>query len=461
MVFSMVQNFLKIIDFILEKISETRIPGLAISIVKGDDIVFTKGFGYKNIASGELVSPKTLFGIASVTKSFTALAIMKLVERGLIDPNDPVDKFVPLNVKPFGENITIHHLLTHSSGLPALAYAEAFIRGVLGLDDSWLPITSNEEIIAFMRDSRDWVVSRPGERFFYLNEGYVILGNIISKVSDKSYEDFVKEEILKPLKMSRSFFSKEEVERDGDFATPYIIDRENKHVASSFPFGITADGGLISNVLDLSNYIRMYLNRGEFNGDSVIDAKFIELMEKGYVKSAYQLIGDEKYGYGWNIVPDFHGYKLVEHSGSVLVHTAYIGYIPYKKLGIALLANASGYPMSHIGKYVLTYMLGEDPDKLEFIKNYRILNKLQGIYKTYRDTFKLEIKRNGDFLFAIEKDRYMETMIPLVPVKLEDDYAEFFTIIRGVKHRVEFHIKTDKIELFYERYKLIKPITKN
>ena len=455
-VFHMVDDFSLVVDFVLEKMSETRIPGLAISIVENDEVVFARGFGFRDIGSGALVGSGTLFGIGSVTKSFTALAIMKLVERGLISLDDPVDKFVSLGVKPFGENITIHHLLTHSSGLPALAYAEAFIRGVLGLDDCWLPITHHEDIVSFMKGCEDWVVSRPGERFFYLNEGYVLLGYIISKVSGKRYEEFVRDEILRHLGMNRTFFTREEIENDGNWATPYVIDRENKHVPSSFPFGISADGGLISNVLDLTNYLRMYINRGEFNGVRIVDNEFIELMEREYIKLPYELIGGESYGYGWSVVPNFHGYKLVDHSGSVLVHTAYIGYIPEKRIGVAILANASGYSLSHMGKYVLTYMLGKDPEELEFIKMDRILNKLQGVYKTFKGTMKLHIKRNGDFLMAITKDRLTETSVPLVPVKFEDDYVEFFTFIRGAKLKVEFVIKEDKIELLYERYKLIK-----
>jgi len=449
-------DFTPIERFILEKISETRIPGLSIAVVKDNEVIYRNGFGYRDLKRAEPITPRTLFGIGSVTKSFTALAILKLVEEDKISLDDSIEHYVPLKIRPFGEEITIHHLLTHSSGIPALAYAEAFIRSFLGIDHCWLPICKPEDVITFMSDAQEWVEAKPGEKFFYLNEGYVLLGYIISKVSGMRYEDFVREKILKPLKMNRSYFFKEEVEKDGNWATPYMIDKEGRHIPTSFPFGITADGGLISNVLDLSNYIMMYLNNGEFDGKRIIDRGLLKKMLTGYIKVPWQLWGGESYGYGWIITPNFHGHTVISHSGSVLVHTAYVGFIPEKKLGVAILANASGYPLSFIGMYVLTYLLGKDPEKLPFVKNDRILRKLVGTYKTYKGTMSVDVVREGDFLYIVIKDKLMETRVPLIPSELEEDRAIFYTLIRGVKYTIEFHIKPDRIELLYERYKLVK-----
>jgi CubicO group peptidase (beta-lactamase class C family) len=443
-------------SFILEKMSETRIPGLSIALVEESETIYQRGFGFRDLSSGLPATPRTLYGIGSVTKSFTAIAIMQLAEKGKISLDDPIEKYVPLKLKPFGETVSIHHLLTHSSGIPALAYAEAFIRGVLGLDHQWLPVSSPEDIIAFMRDAEKWAVSKPGRRFFYLNEGYVLLGYLISKLSGSSYEQFVKKEILKPLNMSRTFFSKSEIEKDQDTATPYIVDREKKHIASAFPFGITSDGGLISNVVDLANYIKMHINRGEFEGTTILSKEMLELMEKAHVSLPYQVFGGESYGYGWMVTPKFQGYKLVSHGGSVLVYTAYVGYLPEKKIGVALLANASGYLLSHIGMYTLSKLLKVDPNTLTFIKNDRILSKLQGQYETYMGTMKVDVNKKGDFLYLEIKDKYTEQIIPLIPEKLEEDHARFYTISGGRKYTADFEIREDRTEMIYERYKLVK-----
>ncbi|MFQ6074122.1 MAG: serine hydrolase domain-containing protein, partial [Candidatus Bathyarchaeia archaeon] len=332
----MSEDFGDLESFILEKMSETKIPGLSIALVRGNETIYLRGFGFRALSSGLPATPRTLYGIGSVTKSFTAIATLQLVEEGKISLDDPVEKYVPLKLRPFGETVSIHHLLTHSSGVPALAYAEAFIRGVLGLDHHWLPVSSPKDIITFMRDAEKWAVSRPGKSFFYLNEGYVLLGHVISKLSGMRYEEYIRERILKPLKMSRTFFSKSDVENEEDKASPYIIDREEKHIPSTFPFGITSDGGLISNVIDLSSYIKMHINRGEFEGTRIISNETLELMEKPHVSLPYQVFGGESYGYGWMITPEFHGYRLVGHGGSVLVYTAYVGYIPERKVGVAV-----------------------------------------------------------------------------------------------------------------------------
>jgi CubicO group peptidase (beta-lactamase class C family) len=155
--------------FILEKMRENKVPGMSISIIADNKTLYKRGFGFRDILSGLPATPRTLYGIGSVTKSFTALAIMQLVEEGKVGLDDSVDKYVPNVPKPFGESPRIRHLLTHTSGLPALGYAEAFGE-VTGSNDVWLPICSPEDVITFMQDAQDWAVRRPGEAFFTLTK---------------------------------------------------------------------------------------------------------------------------------------------------------------------------------------------------------------------------------------------------------------------------------------------------
>ncbi len=444
-------------SFILSRMSETRIPGLSIAIVRGDEVVYARGFGFRDITRGLPATPRTVYGTGSVTKSFTALAILKLVEEGKLSLDDPVEKYVPLKLRSMGEPVRIHHLLTHSSGIPALAYAEAFLSGVLELDSTWLPVSTPEDVIAYMSNAESWAVARPGERFFYLNEGYVLLGYIISKVTGIRYEEYVKRSILKPLAMDRSYFYAEEVEKDPDVATPYIIDRDGRHVPRRFPFGITADGGLLSNVLDMARYIAMLANRGELNGVRIASRESIELMERKYIDVPWKIFGDEGYGYGLVITERFLGRKLVGHGGSVLVHTAYMGYLPQERIGVIVLANASGYPLSHIGMYALALALGHDPEKeLEFLRTEKVLRLIEGVYEAYRGSFRYIVERRGEFLALVYRNRYGERTTILVPEEVREDYARFFTIYAGRKLYAEFIFDGDKVTLLYERYKLVK-----
>jgi len=443
-------------SFILDKISETRLPGVSLAVVKDSELIYARGFGFRDIESGLPASPDTLYGIGSVTKSFTALAIMQLVEEGKLSLEDPVERYVPLKLRPFKEPVRIHHLLTHSSGIPALAYAEAFIRGFLGDPNSWLPVAKPEDVLTFMKDAEEWAVAKPGEKFFYLNEGYVLLGYIVSKISGIKYEDYVVQRILKPLDMHRTFFYGDKAQSDPDKATPYIIDEDKKIIVGRFPHGITSDGGLISNVVDLSKYISMYLNKGEYKGRKIVAKEYIDMMETPYIEVPFRMFGGEGYGYGWIITPDFHGRKLVSHSGSVLVYTAYVGYMPEEKIGVAVLANGNGYPPSYIGLYTLALMLGLKAEDLPFLKMERLLKKLEGVYESYKGTLKAEVKRRNGYLTLGFKGKYMAREIPLFPEKKEDNVALFYTISGVRKLEVEFRFKEDGVELLYERYKLVK-----
>jgi len=442
--------------YIFDKMSKTKLPGLSVAVVEGDEVVYARGFGFRDLESGAPMTPQTRVGIGSVTKSFTALAIMMLVEEGKLSLDAPVDEFVPISLRPFGEPVRIWHLLTHSSGIPALAYAEAFIRHIVGEEATWVPIASVDDLKAFMDGAESWAAARPGERFFYLNEGYLLLGRVIEVASGKSYGEFVKERVLEPLGMNRTTFRREEVASDPDWATPYVVDREGKRIPSNFPFGISADGGLISTVLDLSNYLRLYINRGEWKGKRLVSPESLEQMETPRVPLPSPLFGNEGYGFGWSIYPDFLGHKLVAHSGSVLVHTAFAGYIPDAKIGVAVLANASGHPLSQIGMVSLAMMLGREPESLPFVRHDKLLEKLVGRYETYKGTMKLQVSRKGDALLFETKGRLLESSVPFLPEELADNYARFFTVQHSRKVVAEFFVEGDKVTLLYERYKLVK-----
>jgi len=444
-------------DFIFKKMSKTHLPGLSLAIVKDGEIVYSRGFCFRDLEYGLSATANTLYGIGSVTKSFTALSIMQLVEEGKLSLEEPVNKYVPLDLKSGEDPIKIWHLLSHTSGIPALAYAEAFIGYITGADDKWIPVASYEDIFTFMREANQWALTKPGERWFYLNEGYLILGYIIEKLSGMSYEEYVKKRILEPLQMNRSFFKKEEVDAERDVATPYIITRDGECKKSTYAYGpITSDGGMISNVLDLASYITMYINRGRYGSGSLVSSELIEEMEKPRIKLPLQIFSGEAYGYGLHITPDFMDTKLVGHGGSVLVATACIGYIPEKRVGIALLANGSGYPLSQIGMYGLALMLGKNPENLPFIRVENAFDLLTGLYETYKGTMKAKVVSKGGILHLEIKDKYNDMIVPLIPEDIDSEIKTFYTIEAGAKLPVEFTVKGDKVDLIYERYRLKK-----
>ncbi len=456
-------------EFILEKMGETHLPGVSVALLEGGEVVHQRGYGFRDLKDGLPATPETLYAIASVTKSFTCLALMQLQEKGRLSVDDPVDRYVPLGIKPFGEPIRLWHLMTHTSGIPALAYAEAVLGKEHGSTEKWLPIAGPEDLLTFMRGAQDWVHSRPGERWFYLNEGYVLLGEIIERVSGQSYAEYVREHILAPLGMRRSAFDRTTVEADADRATPYVIDKEGKAIPSSYTYGrILSDGGLVSNVLDLIRYVQMYLEGGKIAGSAggrVAGEGSVRAMMEGRVRlPAAGWLDDERpgavlrqpglYGYGLHSYPDFFGHRLVGHSGSVGVATAYIGFIPDRNVGAAVLANGTGYAPSQMAMVALATLVGEDPQGLPFVRIERALDGLAGVYETFRGTMRVTFRRKGDFLVAEFKTKHHEEHVPLIPEVVEGNEPRFYTLSVGRRTPVEFYRKGDAVEVIYERYKL-------
>lgn len=419
-------------------------PSIVIGVLKNDEIVYAKSFGFKDLENFLPADINSVYGIGSITKSFTSLGIILLQDEGKLSVEDYVDKYVNVNVRPNGERIKIWHLMSHTSGIPALGYAEAYIRYLVARKGKYIPIAKEEDVIDFLNEGKDLAIYKPGEKFLYLNEGYVVLGKIIEKVSGTRYEEFIRKKILEKLEMKRTYIDKE-VLSDSNVATPYYLEG-NEIKRGSFPFGIKADGGILSCVPDMIRYIKGLMNRRL--------TKSVEEMEKIRVQYPYSYFPGEGYGFGLRITPNFFGKKLIGHGGDVLVYTGYIGYIPEDKLGVVVLSNISSFPLSMIGMYTLALLLGKDPDKeLPFIRMLNLLNKLTGKYVSFKETVTAEVKMVGGGL--IIKDPFSEVVATYE--RSEDNLHIFNVEMLGAKMPVYFIEKeNEEIFLQYERFLLKK-----
>ena len=249
-------------NYIFRKMSDQGIVGLSIATIKDGKPDYRRGFGFRNFVKGTSATPNTIYCIGSLTKAFTSSAIMQLSEKEDLDLNDPIGKYLPLELTAMGEPVLIKHLLSHSSGLSALGYAEATLTAVTDFSDHWLPISSPEDLMVFMNGADEWAMAKPGERYASLNEGYILLGSIIKEVSGLDYADYVKTNILEPLNMKRSTFYEQDVENDEDVATPYVSGSNGEKIETRYPYGqMISDGGLMSNVVDMVKFIQMFLKR--------------------------------------------------------------------------------------------------------------------------------------------------------------------------------------------------------
>jgi CubicO group peptidase (beta-lactamase class C family) len=448
-------NFTKLEQFIYDKMAETRLPSVTAAIVQDGKVIWSKAFGFSNLESGIAATTRSSYCIGSVTKCFTSLAIMQLAEQGKLSLEDPIEKHVPFAIKPFGETVRIKHFLSHTSGIPALGFAEIVIRNVSGATDSWVPGASSADLQAFFGGAEDWVLARPGERWFYLNEGYEMLGAIIEKCSGMSYADYVTKNILEPIGMMRSYYSKAKMDKDDDAATPYSATGEGKRFPSGYAFGaVNAAGGLISNVEDMAKYAAMYLANGKAGDARIASKESLDAMMTPRVTTPPKEnpFGDYGYGYGLGVLPNFMGERLVGHSGSVGSATAYMGFIPAKNIGVVVLANGSGAAPSQLGQFGLALVLGKDPETLPFVKTEKSLVDLTGMYETFRGTLKAQVRKAGDFLMFMMIDKLHTETIPLLPLKEEKNRKVFYTFTGGNKLEVEFLLEGDRTTIVYERY---------
>lgn len=454
----MTTDFARLEEFVLDRMGRTKLAAVSIGLVEGDALIWQRGFGLADREAGRAATPRTSYCIGSVTKSFTCLAIMQLQEAGLLSVDDPVERFLPLTLKPFGEPIRIRHLMSHTSGIPALAYLENLLRHHHGAADKYLPIGSVADMLTFINGAADWVQSRPGERWFYLNEGYVLLGAIIEQVSGRPYADYIRERILQPLGMARSYHSHESFRADDDTAVPYIYSqKESKHLAREYPWGrAEADGGLISNVPDMACALSLYLRGGLGPSGPIITPASVAAMTSAQVATPPREIDSGEpasfYGFGLSSSTLF-GRRAVAHSGLMYVATAALKFLPEQRCGVIVLANGSGYPLANVADFALALYLGEDPWQLPALQTEATLEALTGTYETYKGTYGTTVRRKGDFLALEFSNKHGEESVVLIPERLDPERPGFYTLSGGRRMAVEFRRQGDEVELLYERYK--------
>ncbi len=450
-------------NYITEKMSQLFVPSLTFTIMKNREISRSGAYGFRDLEKGLKATLETIYEIASITKVFTATAVMQLIEKGKLSLDDPAEKYLPIELRVKNEPIRIWHLLSHTSGIPALGYAEAQISSYMGQTFTWLPYSQPLQVLKWLEEgSRKWAIASPGERFFYLNEGFVALGFIIERVSGMIYSEYIKKNIIEPLKLARTKPSYDEAKEDPLLAKPYDNTKKPPK-PSRIPGTIYADGGMYSSSPDLAKFMQALANGGTLDGTEILGPKYIREMEKPRVKLPFQLFGNDSYGLGLIIYNNVFDDRLIGHSGSVLVYTGYAGYLSNKLLSISVLANGALLPRD-IAMTALAIELGRDPDDLPFNKSEKLYSILEGIYYSYKGTLKVEVERNGDYLVIRSKEPPGESVIlepefDIRKISIENQVKIIFkSRVNGGSIQIEFIVDPSRnnVEFIYERNRFIK-----
>ena len=450
--------FEKSIDNIELKITtlmqKTKIPGLSLAILKDNKIIYSRGFGNRDIANNLPVTPDTLFGIGSCTKVFTCIAIMQLADQGKLSIEDPVSKYLPFKLGINDKPIRIHHLMSHSSGIPNLGTATVLISRHGPVEETWIPFASKNDFYIFLNGAKNEIADEPGKRYFYFNSGFTLLGEIIEKVSGLRYEEYVKEFILNPLEMKRSTFLKEVFNKDNDKMTAYIVEKDMP-VVKNHPFDqfIYAAGGLLSSVNEMTNFLKMVLNKGKFKDKQIVKTESLEKMFSIQIETPVNFLGKSGYGFGLAISEDFLGYKLISHGGSTGMSSAQFSFIPELNMGFVTEANVGNGMGILIGQTLLCILMDKNPE--EEIPFYQIQSKMEqltGEYVSYRELTKIKVFTDNGILVAESEFREIKTRYVLIPEDPKITDYKFYIYNVGNKLSVYFELKENgKIDLFLER----------
>ena len=317
--FSQAQTFEVKVDSLLSQIFKDKNgPGGVFMVAKNGKPVYQKAFDNANIELDVKMAPQNVFQLGSMTKQFTAIAILMLVEQGKMDLQKPISTYIP--DYPIGDKITVHHLLTHTSGIKDFTKMKS-------LNQIAQQNLSPKQMVDFFKNEP--VDFNPGEKFEYNNSGYVILGYLIELVSGDTYENYINKNIFQKIGMKHSRYAsdaaiiKNRAYGYQQKTTGYV----NKTAISfSIPF---SSGALMSTVDD------MLLWQNALNKEVLLKP---ETIKKAFTK--YKLNNGEifNYGYGWHL-KDIDGIATREHGGSIFGFKTMGVYIPDQDIYVLGLSN--------------------------------------------------------------------------------------------------------------------------
>ncbi|MGF2414042.1 MAG: serine hydrolase domain-containing protein, partial [Ferruginibacter sp.] len=335
------QKFIAEFDaYIQEVLKNTDIPAIGISILSGGKPVFVKTYGYANKEAGIKADNNTLFYIASSTKSFTALSAALLEEEGKIQLNEPIDKYLGSlkfnNLIPVRQ-ITIKHLLTHTSGLS---------NDALGFRMAYSGDIKDKEIDHVFTGAMTYTDTMFNQ-YNYSNLGYNIYAVLLRTYLKLNWKDVIATKILKPLGMTHTTSYMSEALKNGWIvAAPYQAVGYNGAVLTNLPKqdnNLQSAGGIFSSPKDLAKWLEVNMNTGKINGRQVFAKETIEKCQTGYAfveRTLQPFTGLSQYGLGW-IIGEYKKEKVIYHFGGFPGYTGHISFMPDKKIGVAVTTNES------------------------------------------------------------------------------------------------------------------------
>ncbi len=353
--FSLAQTDFKKLDaYYAKALKDWKIPGMSIAIVKDGKVIFSKGYGVKELGKTEPPDGNTLFAIASNSKAFTSATIAQLVQEGAVDWNDKVSEHLPyfeLYEPWVSQEATLRDILSHRVGL-----------GTFSGDLIWYRSTlSAEQIVKTAKYLPRAYDFRSG--YGYSNVMYVTAGEVIRSVTGKSWGENVEQRFFRPLGMNRTIWTTKDLERKGNYATPHaLFNDEHKPIQWEDWGTVAATGGIISSVNDMAQWMMFNLNHGIWKGDTLLSKESRNMLWTNHNPfqvdhtSADKSVHLRGYALGWS-VNDYRGKLRVGHTGGYSGMLSAVALIPDENLGVVVLTNGMNSVFAPLVNYTIDQFL--------------------------------------------------------------------------------------------------------
>ncbi len=335
---------------IAEAMDEWKIPGLAMTVVQNGEVALVGAYGLRDVEASLKVTTDTQFMICSITKSFTSTGLALLVDERRLDWKKPVRDYIPefrLHDAVATDRITVRDLLCHHSGLPRH-------------DWIWMPgDMSPAQMLPAMRylEPSDDIRST----FQYQNLGYLVAGTVAERISGQSWTEFTRTRLTDKLHMNVTFTA-EDFAAASDAAVPYTMDGDTRLRAKLLPISIAAAGGINTSIAGFANWLRLHLDKGEFEGQRLLSPALIQQLQTPRVHitaSEFAEYSDAHYGLGFGS-HSYRGERVVSHGGGWIGWNTLMTVLPDRGVGVAVFTNGNGLVLEILANYVFDRVCGKE-----------------------------------------------------------------------------------------------------
>ncbi|WP_397447556.1 serine hydrolase [Polaribacter sp. R77954] len=395
------QSYQSKIDAVVSSTYSSKEPGISVLVAKDRKAIYSKAFGKSNLELNTPLETNSVFQIGSITKQFTAISILMLEEQGKLSVEDKIGKYIP-EYAEIGKDITIHHLLNHTSGIKN--------RTPVG-DKGFISKTnmSPTELIAYFKDEP--LEFKPGERFKYSNAGYILLGRIIEIVSGQPYSDFIEQNIFDKIGMKNSSCG-DMKQVIPNLTKGYIIE-QNDFVKSDYinlSLAYSA-GAILSTTEDLLKWQNALLSNTLLKASSIKQAMTPTLLNSGK---------RVPYGYGFRF-SKLGNSPVIAHTGSTKGFTGIALFLPKEKLYITALTNCNCKNVNNVAKQVAELFVNLPDNKITEVENNQPERKSidvpSEILSDYTGTY--EVKPNVNLTIGLDNTNQLYLLAPGQTKKVE------------------------------------------